>query len=271
MPFAHAENGTIHWDERGSGSPLLLIMGHTYDSHMWYPVLDDLSQHHRLIWFDHRGTGKSPPSRPITIRGMVRDAAAVLDAAGVEDAHVYGVSMGGGVALEMGRTLPDRVRSLILGCTLAKTPDVPGVPAFLFPLLYLPSAWIMKALRKPSPNPYGSAAGAEAIARDELELSRNVCSGKAAVRQARAIARYTIDPDDVRAMDIPALVLHGTEDAAVAYEAGVKLAELLPNSELVTFDGAGHNYFVAYRQEANDATLQFLAEVDKLDDARVPG
>ncbi len=265
MPFVDVEGGTIHWDERGSGSPILLIMGHSYDSHMWYPVLDDLSQHHRLIWFDNRGTGRSTLTGRLSVEGMVRDAGAVLDAAGVDRAHVYGASMGGGIALEMGRTMPERVRSLLLGCTMAKTPDVQGMPVYLRPLLYLPPPWVRKLVEKvaePNEHPYGTAAKQPEIDHDVEQLSRNVCPDRTAVMQTRAVTRYSIDPDDVRAMEVPALVLHGTEDRAVPYEAGVTLSELLPDAEMVTFEGAGHNYFVAYKDEANTAALRFLEQVD---------
>src|SRR3954470_9974324 len=140
MPFADNDGARLHWDERGDGSPLLLVMGHSYTSAMWYPVLDELSTEHRLLWFDNRGTGQSSPTKKITVADMARDAFAVMDAAGVESAHLYGVSMGGGIVLEMARQRPERVRSLLLGCTVAKTPGLSRLPLVLRPLVHLPRA-----------------------------------------------------------------------------------------------------------------------------------
>jgi pimeloyl-ACP methyl ester carboxylesterase len=263
----YAENGTarIHWEERGEGSPLLLVMGHTYDSSIWYLAVDELAKHHRVITMDNRGTGKSSAVRKLTVGDMARDAFAVMDAAGIESAHVYGVSMGGGIILEMARQRPDRVRSLLLGCTVAKTPDVTRLPLVLRALVRLPYPIVYKLLtsRKPTnPFPYGTAAPADKVERDVAAIAASVGSKRTSVAQTRAIGAYSIQESEVRALRMPALVLHGDEDAAVAYEAGLKLHALIAHSEMVTFHGAGHNYFVAAGDEANAAALDFLSRVD---------
>jgi pimeloyl-ACP methyl ester carboxylesterase len=85
---------------------------------------------------------------------------------------------------------------------------------------------------------------------------------RTSVAQTRAIGAYSITEDEVRALRMPALVLHGDEDAAVAYSAGMRLHELIAHSEMVTFTGAGHNYFIAHGDEANARVLEFLARVD---------
>src|SRR4051794_29263445 len=101
MPHANNGRAQLHWTEQGTGSPVVLVMGHTYSSSMWYPVVDALAQRHRVITFDNRGTGQSSPVRKLSVGDMARDAFAVMDAARVDSAHVYGVSMGGGIILEM--------------------------------------------------------------------------------------------------------------------------------------------------------------------------
>jgi pimeloyl-ACP methyl ester carboxylesterase len=267
MPYA--ENGTarLYWEERGEGTPVVLVMGHTYSSAMWYPVVDVLARHHRVITLDNRGTGKSSPVRRISIGDMARDVFAVMDAAGVGSAHVYGVSMGGGIILEMARQRPERVRSLLLGCTVAKTPDVTRLPWVLRALVRLPYPIVYKLLtsrKADNPFPYGTAARADKVERDVAAVAANVGSKRTSVAQTRAIGAYSLEEAEVRALRMPALVLHGDEDAAVAYEAGLRLHELIAHSELVTFRGAGHNYFVAAGDEANAAALDFLSRVDAL-------
>ena len=85
---------------------------------MWYRTRPVLAQHFRTIAFDNRGVGLSDvPPGPYSIATMASDAAAVLDAAGVARAHVFGVSMGGMIAQEFALQYPARTRSLILGCT----------------------------------------------------------------------------------------------------------------------------------------------------------
>src|SRR6202008_593015 len=79
-----------------------------------------LAQTYRTIAVDNRGVGQSDvPPGVYSIALMASDAAAVLDAAKVQSAHVFGVSMGGMIAQEFALQYPERVRSLILGCTAA--------------------------------------------------------------------------------------------------------------------------------------------------------
>src|SRR5580700_1765938 len=124
MPTIQNQGAKIYWDEQGQGTPVLLIMGLGYPSQMWYRMRPLLVEHYRTIALDNRGVGRSDiPPGPYPIAVMAADAAAVLDAAGVDNAHVYGISMGGMIAQEFALQYPKRVRSLILGCTAAGGPN----------------------------------------------------------------------------------------------------------------------------------------------------
>ena len=123
MAFTVNQGAKIYWDEVGEGEPLLLIMGLGYPSCAWHRTRPVLSKKYRTIALDNRGVGRSDmPPGPYSIALMASDAAAVLDAAGVESAHVFGISMGGMIAQEFALQYPKRVRSLILGCTAAGGP-----------------------------------------------------------------------------------------------------------------------------------------------------
>ena len=123
MPFVENQGAKLYWDEQGSGEPLLLIMGLSYPSYMWHRSRTVFANSYRTIALDNRGVGQSDVTPGIySIALMASDAAAVLHAAGVESAHVFGVSMGGMIALEFALQYPSRVRSLILGCTAAAVP-----------------------------------------------------------------------------------------------------------------------------------------------------
>src|SRR6516164_521736 len=123
MPFTENQGTKIYWDEEGKGDPLLLIMGLGYPSIAWYRTRPVLAEEFRTIAFDNRGVGRSEmPPGPYPIPLMASDAAAVLDAAGVDSAHIFGISMGGMIAQEFALLYPKRVRSLILGCTAAGGP-----------------------------------------------------------------------------------------------------------------------------------------------------
>src|SRR5215510_1135813 len=101
MPLAKNGKADLHWDEKGAGTPVLLVMGHRFSSRMWYPAIDALAARHRVIWFDNRGTGLNARLTGGRIETFSNDAFAVLDAAGVDRAHVYGVSMGGVIVIDM--------------------------------------------------------------------------------------------------------------------------------------------------------------------------
>ena len=59
MPFIESGGVRLHWQDRGSGTPILLIMGHRYSSAMWYPLKEAMGDRYHLIWFDNEGTGQS--------------------------------------------------------------------------------------------------------------------------------------------------------------------------------------------------------------------
>src|SRR5258707_9754176 len=120
MPFVENLGARIHWDEEGRGAPLLLIMGLGWPSQAWYRSRPMLSENYRTIALDNRGVGRSEaPPGPYSITQMAADAVAVLNAARVNTAHIFGVSMGGMIAQEFALQYPKNVRSLILGCTAA--------------------------------------------------------------------------------------------------------------------------------------------------------
>jgi 3-oxoadipate enol-lactonase len=263
VPFTDSHGARLHWEERGAGTPVLLIMGHRYSSALWYPILPALTAEHRVIWFDNRGTGESATSPKITVRELAADALAVLDAAGVERAHVFGVSMGGVIAIEVALQQPQRVRSLIVGCSGILSADKPRAPAFLRFLYYLPP-WALRLLmrNRSADQGYGSAANPDRIAADLAMLAKDKSSARGVAAQFAAMGDYSTSTEAVSTLTMPGLVLHGDEDALVPHEWSVELADTLPDSRLVTLRGAGHNFLVAAGEETSAAVLAFTREVD---------
>src|SRR3979411_130972 len=121
-PVPFATNGTvkIHWKSFGEGPAVLLVAGQGMTVDGWWATIPVLARAFRVIAFDHRDTGGS--SRvpwPYSVAHMARDAVAVLDAAGEQRAHVYGISLGSLVAQEVALRHPDRVQALVLGASSA--------------------------------------------------------------------------------------------------------------------------------------------------------
>jgi len=254
MSWARNGGNRIWWEESGEGEPLLLAMGHAWDSRMWWPALPQLSERYRVIRFDNRGIGRTEwDGAPFGIEDLAADAFAVLDEAGVERAHVYGMSMGGLTVQEMALSRPDRVRSLVLGCTAAfdDTPRGGRTDALR---AYLPFVLVARLFRSAL---YGPDADPAKVAED-FRLMRNANLAAAGrLAQIKAVGRYH-SRSRVAGITAPALVVHGAHDKAVALAEGRRLAELIPGAELVVLPNAGHNYLVDVDPGAMDAVLDFL-------------
>ena len=264
MPFVQSGAAKIHWRSEGKGTPVLLIMGHLYSSALWYPLVPELAKRHRVITFDNRGTGQSDRTGGVTIETLTADALAVLDAAGVKKAHVYGVSMGGGIAGELGMAHPDRCLSVTLGCTMLKM-DRAGHGKQRAPWIYRMPRWLVRwMLRKASkPENYGSAAPRDAALKDLAIPARDRFTMKGVREQNRAITAYvTTRERAAQQLTMPVLVLHGDEDPLVDVKYGRELHEIVPHSRYVEFAGAGHNYLVAAGDKATRAFIDFIDEVD---------
>jgi pimeloyl-ACP methyl ester carboxylesterase len=258
--FATASDGTrICWTSQGSGPAILLAMGATLTKEYWFRVAPVLAQHHRVLTFDNRGVGQTVwDGRPFTIQTLAADAMTVLDAAGEQRAHIYGVSLGGGTAQEIALSYPDRVISLILGCTTCK--DEVTVPARR-------SAWVRfipwrLLARVSAQRLYAPGLDPRKLREDRRVLERMRVTWDGLQAQAAAVAAYT-STDRLGRIRVPTLVIHGTADKAVPYEAGVRLASLISGAKLITLEGAGHGYTTDATEKANRAVLEFLATIDQ--------
>jgi 3-oxoadipate enol-lactonase len=259
MPEITGRTPHIHWNERGEGTPLLLVMGHRFSGRMWAPVLDGLAARHRVLWFDNRGTGRSGSTRDATVADLGDDAFAVMDAAGIDTAHVFGVSQGGVVVLDMAIRKPERVLSLVVGCSGALTADKPRAPKSRYATYYLPRWLTMKVAPKAL---YGPACTPERLATD-LELLRGeVISPRGVIAQAKALAGYAVTLDQVADVAAPTLVLHGTADKVVPYAYSVELDDTLPDSRLIPYEGSGHNFVAEVPDTVVADVLGFLDDVE---------
>ena len=252
----------IYYEEHGAGEPLLLIMGLGANTTGWDHQIPDFSQHYRVIAFDNRGAGRSDkPREPYTIPQMADDAASLLDALGVQWSHVYGMSMGGMIAQELTLRHPQRVRTLVLGGTMA------GGPRAVIAGPQLIQQWVSTAglpLEKAVEAGLVFLYSDEFIAENrEFLVQRNLASSHLMApldslqRQFMAVVRFNTYErlSDIRA---PTLVITGTQDRIVPADNSRILAERIPGARLVELEGAGHGFPVEKRHEANAAVLEFL-------------
>lgn len=262
MPFTTSNGCRIYWEESGAGDPLLLIMGLGYSLDMWHRTRPAMAEHYRTVVFDNRGVGKSDvPTGPYAIAQMADDAAAVLDAAGIERTHVYGVSMGGMIAQELTLRHPERVRSLVLGCTSFGGPNsVPAAPPVIQTLMARATMSPEEGVEAMIPFIYGPSTPRARIDEDLAIRRRTFPQAAGYLAQVQGIMAWNCY-DRLENIRVPTLVLHGEADQLVPPENGRILARKIPGARLVTFEKASHIYPTDEPEAANREVLRFLASV----------
>lgn len=261
MPYAENSGVKLYWEEQGSGDPLLLIMGLGYTHDMWHRTLPVVSEHYRTISFDNRGVGRSDvPPGPYPIPVMAADAAAVMDSAGVERAHVFGISMGGMIAQEFALQYPDRVRSLILGCTSHGGREAVVADAEVIGTLMARGAMLAEdGIRAMIPFIYDRSTPRERIEED-LEIRRRTFpTAQGYFAQVQGIFAYE-SFTRLSQLKVPTLVIHGESDRLVPPENGRRIARLIAGAKLVMIPNASHIFPTDQPDISHQAILEFLAE-----------
>ena len=260
MPMVERGKVRLHYETLGrkDAPPILLIMGMGFSSRAWGPLPERLAGRYRVIIFDNRGAGRSSSSGlGFGVKEMADDAAAVLDAAGAASAFVFGISMGGMVALELALRHPVRVKAMALGATFAgwlrsrkpsllTTSDVlvGGLLSRLGAHRMLSRALVSREMAKRDPKKLGAF-----IANGERVNPLVLLQQMAAVTLHASTARLS-------ALRVPTLVLSGDRDRLVPEENSRRLAELIPGARFVLLPGAGH----CFPLERFDDTLRELSQ-----------
>jgi pimeloyl-ACP methyl ester carboxylesterase len=237
---------TIHYETAGEGAPLLLIAGLASDSASWGPIWAPLAERFRLIAPDNRGCGRTTPQdAPITIAAMAEDALAVLDAEGVETAHVLGHSMGALIATALALRAPGRVERLVLaGASFAQSGRnrallsdmaamrAAGAPQELwFRMLFYwlfadrffeDEAAIAEAARLSVAYPYPQSDAAFAA-------------------QVAAAGDFSPSPEDLQSLEAPVLALLGEADLLFPPTQARASFAAIQRLEVVELPGAGHS------------------------------
>jgi len=259
MATTENQGARIYWAEEGKGAPVLLIMGLGWASNMWFRTRPLLAARYRVISFDNRGAGRSSvPAAPYSIAAMAADAAAVLDAAGTEGAHVVGASMGGMIAQEFALQYPGRVHSLTLACTAPGGPEAEHPGADAMEVLFRTGLTPEERAREIVPFLYDEKTPRERIEEDLAVLSELYPIPEGFVAQLQAILAWEAYSrlSDVRA---PTLVIHGVNDRLVPAGNADLIAARIRGARLVKLANAGHIFFTDQPEQSHEVLLGFLA------------
>lgn len=248
MPTVSTPGARIEYWKAGHGPAVLMIQGAGVVGGGWRPQVDDLARDYTVIWFDNRGTGQSVmEGGPLSIEVMAADAAAVLDAAGVERCHVVAHSMGGLIAQELALTQPARVASLALLCTFVTGRDASAMSWEMF-LLALRTRIGTPAMRRRAflemilPDHVLSAGAPEQMAAELAPLIGHDLAHQPSIvmKQLRAMSRYDARPRLSRLAGIKTLVASAELDRIARPRSGRALADAIAGARYVEWPRAGH-------------------------------
>lgn len=261
MPFAVCNGAKLYYEVHGAGEPLLLIAGQGSDHHGWDLVRAQFSARHRVIVYDHRGTGQSdkPAEPPYTTRGFAADAIALLDHLEIERAHCYGVSMGGRICQWLAIDYPERAGAVVLGCTTPGNAHGVARPAEVNAMMANRPAdpeTAVRFLAEQMVSP-GWLERHPEYRRQLEERARNPIPGFAQRMHYQASEGHD-SWDRLPEIKAPVLVIHGTEDFINPTANAMLLAERIPGAELYLVAGGRHGYFLEFSDEAGGVVLDFL-------------
>lgn len=288
-PASVEANGVeIVYDTFGepSASPMLLVMGLGQQMIFWDEefCIQLAAQGYWVIRFDNRDIGLSTKfdeagvpdvlalmqaaaqgeavQAPYLLRDMADDAVGLLDALGIESAHVVGVSMGGMIAQEMTIHYPDRVRTLISIMSSTGNPDLPPPTPEAMAILVTPAPTDRAGYIEHSVETWRVLNGPVIPLDEDLTRERagqsfdRGLSPEGTARQLAAILASGSRKKALQSVTIPTLVIHGDADPLVPVEGGIDTADSIPGAELMIIEGMGHDLPPAVAPQVIEAIVR---------------
>ncbi len=252
----------IAYDDRGSGTPVVLLHGHPFDRSMWAPQLEALSAELRVLAPDLPGFGESAArSDPMTMRAFADAVIELLDRLAIERAVFAGLSMGGLVSMELGLNHPERTAGLVLAATTAAPVAGGEVETRLAKATSIAEHGMLPLAAEMIAKLFGPRAS-----RDEALVVRlfSMMLASPAYGAAAALRGRVLRPDYatlLRSVTIPALIIAGDHDQFSPGPVIAQLAAALPAAELVHLHESGHLPNLEEPEGFNDAVRRFVASL----------
>lgn len=262
MPAVQTNGINMHYEERGTGEPLVLIMGLGADGSVWEDHVKAYEKHFRCILIDNRGTGRTDkPEGPYNTKMMAEDIAGLMKALSIEKAHVSGISMGSAIAQELALAYPDTVKSLILNCSWDQCDKYTTRAFESFKALIAvadPSTFTRNLQLWIFTPEYHNKHLQDLLNREESGMKYPYPMPVHAF-QAQCDACISHDTmGRLIGISVPTLVTVGDKDIFTPLHYSERIAEAIPGAELLVFKGSGHTHHWDSLQEYNRQTLNFL-------------
>jgi 3-oxoadipate enol-lactonase len=271
MPYARHGDVSIYYEvhraqhgDAQAAPALVMLRGLARSARFWLGFHERMRRAMTVVVLDNRGVGRSDkPRRPFSTRTMADDVAAVLDDAQIARAHVFGMSLGGMIAMRFALRHRERVDRLALGCTTMGGRGAQRIPVpSIARLLAAGRMRFSDALEFTAPivvSPAFIARRPEVIRawRDIAEREPVPLRGSALQLIAAAEHDVSREVSDIRA---PTLVLTGDEDRLIPAENSARLARAIPDARLEILRGAGHDFTTEQPEESASALERFLLD-----------
>jgi non-heme chloroperoxidase len=260
----------IHYEDHGTGDPVVLIHGYPLDGNSWERQERELlTTGHRVISYDRRGFGRSSqPTVGYDYDTFAADLKTLLEQLDLTDVVLVGFSMGTGeVTRYLGTYGSDRVRkAALLGTVppfLLKTDDNPeGVDKKVFEGIKTAIVKDRYAYFKDFLDNFYNVdkLAPERITEQAWQASFNVAAGSSPYATFACVDTWLTDfRPDLPKIDVPVVVIHGTDDRILPFEAtAARLPELLDDVTLVPVEGGPHNIAWTHPDEVNEPLLEFI-------------
>ena len=260
MSTASVNGARIAYDDTGGdGPPVVLAHGFLMDRSMFAPQVEALSADHRVITWDERGFGETDyDDEPFTYWDSASDCLGLLDHLGIKRAVIGGMSQGGFVSLRVALMAPERVRGLILIDTQAGPEDPEVVPLYQGMI----DDWVTNG---PSDD-LTSTTASIILGHPDLDAEwteRWMSRPQASLRQpgTTLMTRDSIW-DRLGEITAPAIVVHGTADAAIGIDKAERLdAGLVGSNGVVAIEGGTHAANLTHPAEVNAALRRVPADL----------
>ena len=262
--MAEFRSGTerLFYDEAGAGDPaIIFIHGFLASSLMWrdFGYLGALPKGFRAYAADMRGHGRSSAIQTgCNLKQMAEDVAALTDQLGLVKPFIVGMSMGGGVALQLALSYPDLPGGLVLLSPGFGSP-LNGIKRLLYPVL-------CRIAQKPGPLTRMLTSAFVKLPPDEV----TACLLEDAMRVSRNTWRQYLhpsnvldDPRDLRRIRIPVRVIFGAKDRAIPPALTRRMAALIPTADKVEYPLEGHGVVAENPQRVRKDLFEFIAEARK--------
>lgn len=259
MTITRIEPVMLDYSEAGDGPPLLLIMGLNAPGRAWEPHTRAWQHRFRCVSVDNRGAGASPaPPGPYTTVVMAEDYAQLIRTLDLGPVRVAGISMGGAIAQELALRHPELVERLVLVATWARSDPytqtildvIVDVRQHCDPTIF--NAHLQSLVWTPD---YLS------VHAEELQAQRldQPLVGLLALAAQAAACRAHDTSGRLGQLRTPTLVTAGTADRFIPLASSRAVADAIPGSEWVTFDGSGHVHHWEQIDRFNRLVEEFLA------------